>query len=144
MIPGLGGGGAGGGISNQQIKEVEIRLKKNKALINSMTMKERKNPDLLIIDQSARSRLQRITRGSGLPLNAGQQFISEFQKMRTLMSRMQKQMGNGMGAGMGDDPISMLSDANKADGGMGGGNRASRRAGKKNAKKGTSGARGFG
>lgn len=134
MIPGLGGQ-----ISNQQIKEVEIRLKKNKALINSMTIKERRNPDLLIIDRTARSRLQRITRGAGLSLQAGQQFITEFQKMRTLMSRMQKQMGGGGG---GLDPAMASGDDAAAVLAASGGNRASRRASKKNAKKGSG--RGFG
>ena len=35
-------------------------------MIRSMTKKERANPALLLTDRSARSRLMRITKGSGL------------------------------------------------------------------------------
>ncbi|EEC48599.1 predicted protein [Phaeodactylum tricornutum CCAP 1055/1] len=78
------------GMANQlnmnQIREVEARLKKSKSMISSMTKKERANPELLIKDSSARSRLIRITKGSGCGLDEGQQFMSEFQRMKTMMS----------------------------------------------------------
>jgi signal recognition particle subunit SRP54 len=130
MMPGLGGQ-----ISASQIKDVELRLKKNKAMICSMTKKERCNPELLITDSTARSRLIRITKGSGTRLDDGLKFVSEFQRMRTMMSRMQKQMGGAM------DP-SALPEGGEVIPEMG--NRASRRNAKKNKKAGTSGARGFG
>jgi signal recognition particle GTPase len=112
-----------------------MRLKKNKAMICSMTKKERCNPELLITDTSARSRLIRITKGSGTKLDDGLKFVSEFQRMRTMMSRMQKQMGGAM------DP-SALPEAGEVIQEMG--NRASRRNAKKSNKAGKSGARGFG
>jgi signal recognition particle subunit SRP54 len=84
--------GVGNMINSNQIREVEARLKKNKAMICSMTKKERMDPDLLLTAPTARSRLRRIARGSGNTLEDGLQFMSEFQKMRTMMSRMQKQM----------------------------------------------------
>lgn len=129
MMPGMGGK-----IDNQQVREVEKRLKVSKSLICSMNKKERANPDLLIRDRTARSRLMRIAKGSGRTLEEAINFISEFQKMRTLMSRMQKQMGgNTAGAEPSADPEEMASMV---------GNRAMRRYAKKNKNKDTG--RGFG
>ena len=48
MIPGIGGQ-----IDTNQIAQVEKRLKKNKAMIGSMTKKERSNPDLFDKDRSS-------------------------------------------------------------------------------------------
>lgn len=135
MMPGMGNQ-----LNMSQIREVEERMKKNRAMICSMTKKERLDPDLLIKDRTARSRLMRITKGSGLPLLAGQQFMSEFQRMRTMMSRMQKNMGmnNDEGQAMaglaGDEDMAALAP----------GNRAMRRALKKSKKRGRGGGGGFG
>jgi len=128
--------GMAGKINNNQIRAAEQRLKKNEALISSMTKKERQQPSLLISDMSARSRLQRIAKGSGMKVQDAQTFISEFQRMRTMMSRMSK-MAPGM------DPDNLDPAMVGADGGgmsLPPGNRASRRAGKKKPK----GGRGFG
>ena len=132
MMPGLGGQ-----LNMDQIRQVETRLKKSKAMINSMTPKERQNPELLIKDATARSRLIRITRGSGTKLDDGMQFVSEFQRMRTMMSRMQKQMAGG-----GDmmDPAALA--AGEEMPAMG--NRSMRRAAKKKNKMGRGGGGGFG
>jgi signal recognition particle subunit SRP54 len=132
MMPGMGGLDAG------KLKEVEARLKKNSAMINSMNKKERANPDLFVKDKSGRDRLIRITKGSGCSFDEGQQFMSEFQRMRTMMSRMQKQMGgdmdptDAMGAGAGAED--MMASV---------GNRASRRTAKKKKKGGRGGGGGF-
>lgn len=132
MMPGLGGQ-----INMSQIKEVEARLKKNKAMICSMTKQERMKPDLLIIDKTARSRLMRVTKGSGMRYEDGLQFVSEFQRMRTMMSRMQKQMGGQM-----DPATAMGPGAQEAMPAMG--NRAMRRTAKKKNKAGRGGGGGFG
>lgn len=135
MIPGMAGQ-----IDNSQMRKVEARLKKNEAMICSMTKKERANPELLITDRTARSRILRITRGSGCQYEDGVNFMGEFQKMRTMMSRMQKQMGGGGADGAGSPEA--------ATAGGGGpplvGNRASRRKSKKAAKRGRGGGMGFG
>uniref|UniRef100_A0A6S9H5E0 signal-recognition-particle GTPase n=3 Tax=Ditylum brightwellii TaxID=49249 RepID=A0A6S9H5E0_9STRA len=132
MIPGMAGA-----LSNSKMNEVEKRMKKNEAMINSMTKKERANPELLLTDRSGRSRVERIAKGAGLPFEEGVQFMSEFQKMRTMMSRMQKQMGGG---GMGGEEEMAM-----AGGGMPPtGNRASRRKAKKVKKGGRGGGGGFG
>jgi signal recognition particle subunit SRP54 len=132
MMPGMGGLDAG------KLKEVEARLKKNSAMINSMNKKERANPDLFVKDKSGRDRLIRITKGSGCSFDEGQQFMSEFQRMRTMMSRMQKQMGGGMDAsdamGAGAGAEDMMASV---------GNRASRRTAKKKKKGGRGGGGGF-
>jgi signal recognition particle GTPase len=61
MLPGLGNM-----IDNSQLRMVEKRIKRSEAMICSMTKKERANPDLLLMDKSARSRVMRITKGCGL------------------------------------------------------------------------------
>ena len=129
MMPGMGNQ-----LNMNQIRDVEARLKKNKAMICSMTKAERANPELLIKSPTARSRLIRITKGSGMKAEDGQQFISEFQRMRTMMSRMQKQMGAMEAAGMDEEEMAM----------QGVGNRAMRRQAKKKKKKGFGGGGGFG
>jgi len=131
MIPGMSGQ-----IDNSQMRQVEQRLKANEAMIKSMTKKERANPELLITDRTARSRLRRITMGSGKKLEEGVQFMGEFQKMRTMMSRMQKQMGPGA------SPDTATPDAQEAAAMAG--NRSQRRAAKKMKKKGFGGGGGFG
>jgi len=128
MMPGMGQ------ISSEQLIAAEKRLKKNEAMIAVMTDDERKNPDLLIKDKESRERLERIAKFSEMPIGDVKQFISEFQKMRTMMSRMSKaneKSNNPMnGAGEGDMPIP--------------GNRAARRAAKKSKKSGRGGGGGFG
>lgn len=133
MLPGIGGQ-----LDNSKIREVEARLKRSKAMIQSMTKKERENPELFISDKSARSRILRISRGSGNSFENGVGFISEFQKMRTMMSRMQKQMG-GMPGGPSD-----MDPAMAGQGGVQMGNRKMRRQAKKMKKAGRGGGKGFG
>ena len=128
MMPGMAGQ-----INDSQIRSAEQRLKKNEAMICSMTKQERRRPDLLISDSTARSRLQRIAKGSGMKEQDARAFMSEFQKMRTMMSRMSKMAPGAAGmdpamAGAGGGEMGMPS------------NRAARRASKKKKK----GGRGFG
>jgi signal recognition particle subunit SRP54 len=129
MMPGLGG------VSSDMIRGAETRLKKNEAMINSMTKKERAGPDLLITDKTSLSRLRRIAKGSGTKLKDVQDFMSEFQRMRTMMSRMTKandMMDPAMAAGGGGEMA------------MAPGNRAARRSSKKKKSGGKSGGGGFG
>lgn len=90
MIPGLNK------ISSEQLEQGEVQLRRVESMINSMTLEERRNPDLLA---SSPSRRRRIAKGSGHELNDVSKLISDFQKMRTLM----QQMGRGQfPGGMGD------------------------------------------
>ncbi|WNZ21443.1 signal recognition particle protein [Leptolyngbya sp. NK1-12] len=89
LIPGMGNK-----ISDEQLQQGEAQLKRTEAMINSMTMAERKDPDLLA---GSPSRRKRIARGSGYSLEDVSKLVSDFQKMRTLM----QQMGQGNFPGMG-------------------------------------------
>lgn len=131
MLPGMGNM-----LNNSQMAEVEKRLARNSAMIQSMTPKERANPDLLIKDRTARSRVQRISLGAGCSIDQGVAFMSEFQKMRTMMSRMSKQAGamGGGGEGLEEEMATAPSM----------GNRKMRRKQKKGKKGGRGGGKGFG
>ena len=89
MIPGVG----------KQVKDLDINddaFKGIEALINSMTMEERRNPD--IINQS---RKNRIAKGSGKDLAELNQFIKQFEQMKNMMKMMNKMpMGKMPGMGM--------------------------------------------
>ncbi|AEE53871.1 signal recognition particle protein [Haliscomenobacter hydrossis] len=86
MIPGM----------DKLTRNVEIdnnAFKKVEAIIQSMTPKERTNPDLLNM-----SRKQRIAKGCGRTLNDVNMFIKQFEQMRKMMHNMSKMPGFGAGA----------------------------------------------
>ncbi len=88
MIPGVG----------KQIKDLDINddaFKGIEAMINSMTMEERRNPDLI-----NPSRKQRIAKGSGKDLAELNQFMKQFDQMKDMMKMMNK-MPAGRMPGMG-------------------------------------------
>ncbi len=88
MIPGMNK------LSDDQLKQGETQLKRCEAMINSMTGKERRDPDLL---SSSPSRRRRIASGSGYREGDVSKLVTDFQKMRSLM----QQMGQGGIPGMG-------------------------------------------
>ena len=78
MIPGIG----------KQIKDIDINddaFKGIEAMINSMTVEERRNPDLI-----NPSRKVRIAKGSGKDLAELNQFIKQFDQMKSMMKTMNK------------------------------------------------------
>lgn len=83
MIPGVAGK-----IKNLEIDEKQIA--RNKAIIQSMTPKERQNPE--IIKSSHR---QRIAKGSGTSIQEVNQLMKQFEQTKEMM----KQMRNGKGFG---------------------------------------------
>jgi signal recognition particle subunit SRP54 len=88
MIPGVG----------KQIKDLDINddaFKGIEAMINSMTMEERRNPEII-----NPSRKNRIAKGSGKDLAELNQFIKQFEQMKDMMKMMNK-MPKGMMPGMG-------------------------------------------
>lgn len=88
MIPGVG----------KQIKDLDINddaFKGIEAMINSMTMEERRNPDII-----NPSRKARIARGSGKDLTELNQFLKQFEQMKQMMKMMNK-MPMGRMPGMG-------------------------------------------
>src|SRR5437868_5000002 len=88
MIPGLG----------KQIKDIDISddsFKGIEAIINSMTLEERANPDL--IDGSRR---KRIAKGSGKDIAEVNAFMKQFEQMREMMKMMNKMPMGRMMPGM--------------------------------------------
>ncbi len=90
MIPGMGKAMKDVDISDDSFKGVE-------AIINSMTLQERSNPDL--IDQSRR---KRIAKGCGKDIAEVNAFMKQFEQMKQMMSTMNKMpMGGRMMPGLG-------------------------------------------
>jgi signal recognition particle subunit SRP54 len=88
MIPGVG----------KQIKDIDVNddsFKGIEAMINSMTLQERRNPDII-----NPSRKLRIAKGSGKDIAELNQFIKQFDQMKSMMKMMNK-MPMGKLAGLG-------------------------------------------
>jgi len=88
MIPGVG----------KQIKDIDINddaFKGIEAMINSMTLEERRNPDVI-----NPSRKLRIAKGSGKDIAEVNQFLKQFDQMKSMMKMMNK-MPMGRMAGLG-------------------------------------------
>ena len=77
MIPGMGPMVKQMGMGGE---DMERQMGHMKAIYDSMTLKERKNPDLL---ESGRRR--RISRGAGVELNEVGQFMKQFETSRNMM-----------------------------------------------------------
>ena len=78
MIPGVG----------KQIKDLDINddaFKGIEAMINSMTLEERRNPDVI-----NPGRKLRIAKGSGKDIAELNQFIKQFEQMKDMMKMMNK------------------------------------------------------
>ena len=78
-------------------------LKRQAAIIGSMTVKERRDPDII-----KASRKKRIAAGSGATVQEVNQLLKQFEQMQTMMKRMNKlgqkgMMRGGLGALMGPD-----------------------------------------
>ena len=92
MIPGMNK------VPTDVLEKGEGQLKVIEAMIGSMTMEERKNPDLL---SNTPSRRRRIAKGSGHSEKAVSDLIRNFQRMRSMMQQMGQGGGiPGMGGGM--------------------------------------------
>ena len=92
MIPGLGNmkGKIDANEAEQQMKQIE-------AIINSMTMDERRRPDIL-----NGSRKRRVAKGSGTSVQEVNQLIHQFRDMQRMMKQLGKGgRGGGLGALMG-------------------------------------------
>jgi signal recognition particle subunit SRP54 len=86
MIPGLGA-------AAKQVAAAKIddkQVKRQEAMILSMTIKERRNPDLI-----KASRKQRIANGSGMAVSDVNKLLKQHQDMSTMMKRLKKMGGIG-------------------------------------------------
>ncbi|CAM9976271.1 unnamed protein product [Heterosigma akashiwo] len=102
MLPGMAGK-----VSQAKMDQAEGPHGRPGALIKAMNAEERGNPDLLIRDREAWTRLRRISADAGYSFDEAREFILEFQQMKTIMSRMSKQMGMG-GAGSEEEMASAM------------------------------------
>ena len=91
MLPGLGGmGGMGGmgkmkGLDDEQTAEAEKRMGRIEAMIYSMTLEERRNPDIL-----NPSRKHRIARGAGVDISEVNRMVKQFAEMKKMMKTFSK------------------------------------------------------
>jgi len=87
MLP----GGMGQMARNVDPADTERQMKRTEAIINSMTLKERRNPDILNA-----SRRRRIASGSGMEVQDVNRLIKQFRDAQRLMKTIQKTNGKGM------------------------------------------------
>ena len=86
MLPGMG----------NRLKDVQVSddaMKKPEAIIRSMTLRERRNPDILNA-----SRRKRIAQGAGVTVQDVNQLMRQFEQMRKMLKQM---MGNKRGLSRG-------------------------------------------
>lgn len=84
MIPGMPK------ISEEDTKRAETQLKKTKAIINSMTLEERKHPEIL-----KNSRKVRIASGSGTTAADINRLLKQFEEMQKMMKQMPGMLKSG-------------------------------------------------
>ena len=88
MIPGMG----------KAMKDVDIpddSFKPIEAIIQSMNVKERKNPDLLISGNTSGNRRKRIADGSGTSVQQVNNLIKQFVEMKKVIKKMNVMQGAG-------------------------------------------------
>jgi signal recognition particle subunit SRP54 len=73
-------------------KDIEKNFKQTEAIINSMTRRERRDPDILNA-----SRRRRIAAGSGMEVQDVNRLIKQYREMQKMMKMMQKTGGKGLG-----------------------------------------------
>ena len=86
MLPGLGGMGKMKGLDDDQTAQAEKNLARMEAMIYSMTLEERRNPDLL-----NPSRKHRLAKGAGVDISEVNRMVKQFNEMKNMM----KMMGKG-------------------------------------------------
>lgn len=92
MLPGMG---LGGNMKDVDMSQGEAAMKQAETIINSMTLKERENPDLL-----NPSRKNRIARGSGIDINEVNRFIKQFNETKKVMKQFSGMMKGGKKHGL--------------------------------------------
>ncbi|GJQ15146.1 hypothetical protein GpartN1_g6937.t1 [Galdieria partita] len=83
MIPGVGNK-----INSEDIPKMETKLKVAKAIIQSMTNEEKKNPQLFYDDISSKKRIERIRRGSGRSQEEIDDFFKTFKSAQITMKKL--------------------------------------------------------
>ena len=90
MLPGLGGmGGLGKGkMPDIDADDAEQKMAKVEAIIYSMTIKERQNPDII-----TPQRKRRIAAGAGVDISEVNKMMKQFEQMRKMMKSFPGMMG---------------------------------------------------
>jgi len=73
-------------------KDIDKNFKQTEAIINSMTLKERRNPDILNA-----SRRRRIAAGCGMEVQDVNRLVKQFREAQKMMKMFQKTGGKGLG-----------------------------------------------
>jgi signal recognition particle subunit SRP54 len=96
MLPGIGR------IKQQlQVSEMdEDFFKKTEAIIQSMTLEERRNPSLLTEGRSKASRKRRIARGSGTRVEDVNELLRQFEQAKMVMKQLANTRGRGFLGGL--------------------------------------------
>ncbi|MCJ8173077.1 signal recognition particle protein [Clostridium botulinum] len=89
------------GMNSKELKNVDLsssekELKKKEAIINSMTLKERRKPSLI---SSSPSRKRRIAKGSGTNVQQVNKLLKDFEASKKMMKQM-KGMEKGLKKGL--------------------------------------------
>ena len=90
MLPGLGGmGGLGKGkMPDIDADDAEQKMARVEAIIYSMTIKERQNPDII-----TPQRKRRIAAGAGVDISEVNKMMKQFEQMRKMMKSLPGMMG---------------------------------------------------
>ena len=90
MLPGLGGmGGLGkGNMPDIDADDAEQKMARVEAIIYSMTIKERQNPDII-----TPQRKRRIAAGAGVDISEVNKMMKQFEQMRKMMKSFPGMMG---------------------------------------------------
>ncbi len=72
-------------------EDMEYQTNQTEAIINSMTLEERRHPEILNA-----SRRRRIARGAGTDVQAVNRLMKQFRQLRTIMKTVQKTGGRGL------------------------------------------------
>lgn len=89
MLPGLGGMmGSKGKVPEIDSDDAQRKMERMEAIIYSMTIKERRNPDIL-----TPSRKHRIAKGAGVDIAEVNKLCKQFEQMKKMMKQMPGMMG---------------------------------------------------
>ena len=80
----------GGGNFWRGVKDGGGKMERTRAIILSMTPKERSNPGILNL-----SRKQRIAKGAGVPISEVNRIVKQFDQMKKMMKQLPGLMGGG-------------------------------------------------
>ena len=90
LMPQLGSMGGNGKAPDIDSEEAEKKLARVEAIIYSMTLKERRNPDIL-----NPSRKHRIAAGAGVDIAEVNRTVKQFEQMRKMMKQFPQLIGKG-------------------------------------------------